>query len=274
MGAAVSLLGDWTAFSLGMVIMLLAASATIHIHKVEIGETIANRRWNPHLTFPTAAISILICVAGYAFYRTSHPKPDETAQLLAAIKEGKAPAALQGRLTYANFEAKLYNCPIKPGVAFGTVVMEATQFPLTIVRIEDKPIVQINRVLGNLTLSQLYLFDEQDQVIASIHDNDFWVKPGYHAVQDTASDLTVFGQNEELLLRVMLINSDLLSVEGKFRYHNKLIEIADRQVTAGHLVIRQECFLNSAITVDADQYEVRTEPSPWWAKPFASTPNN
>ena len=121
-GAAVSLLGDWTAFSLGVVIMLLAAGATIHIHKVEIGEAIAGRKWDPRLTFPAAAIAILVCVAGYAFYRTSHPKPDETAQLLAAIKEGRAPAALQGRLTYANLEAKLYDRAERNAGLYGTVV--------------------------------------------------------------------------------------------------------------------------------------------------------
>jgi hypothetical protein len=238
----------------------------------ELGIFTVKQRHALNLGFGLALV--VVSVGLFIWERADRPKTnaDETAQLLEAIREGRAPAALQGRLTYANLEAKLYNCPIKPGVAFGTVVMEASQFPLTIVKIDRKPIVQVDRVRGNLTLSQLYLFDGQDHVIASIHDTDFWVKPGYHAVQDSPSDLTVFSPSEELLLRVVLINSDLISVEGKLRYHNKLVEIADRQISLGQVRFRETCFPNYSIYIEGDEYGAKPEPAPWFSKPTQTPP--
>ncbi|HZZ69543.1 MAG TPA: hypothetical protein VFE18_15325 [Phenylobacterium sp.] len=168
---------------------------------------------------------------------------------------------LTGTIVPADIEAKLINCDgSHTGVGLGTNFVALSQFPANVLVIDGQPIIQIDRVRGILTIKELRIFDENGVPIASIHDNDFWIKRGVRAVQPFPFVMEVFDKKENMIFRVTYVNNDFLLFSGNFRYGSDLVTIGDKSLKIGRFDFQNACDHDGAFYTDPDHTGIKYIP--------------
>lgn len=104
-------------------------------------------------------------------------------------------------------------------VFLGSNLAWATRMPHTVLMMGGEKMIEINRdSSGNLVVSTLKIFDDRNNIIARIDEEDgFWVENSTRKKRPDPSTLLVFDHTDREVLRIQLINKDSLSVTGTFR---------------------------------------------------------
>lgn len=107
------------------------------------------------------------------------------------------------------------------GVAalYGSNVSVNTTFPHTILEMRGEPMIVIDRDLStkNLVVTALKIFDDRDDVIASIDPDGFWVQNAVRKKRPDEHTLIVYDHNGQQVLKIQFLNPQVISIEGIFR---------------------------------------------------------
>ena len=134
-----------------------------------------------------------------------------------------------GLLTPANEPTPKNACegmPFPPGsltVILGQSVALVTKFPSTVVRIDEVPILSINKTPTGALSVTTDIYDEKDNIVTSIRDNQFLVANDVfeHPRTDPSSLKVVISHKKQTVLDVRYLNPSTLVISGIFRYPGK-----------------------------------------------------
>jgi hypothetical protein len=102
-------------------------------------------------------------------------------------------------------------------VFWGPTVAWSNQMPHTILQMDGKPMLTVDRDRRGLVIKVLRIFDDSNRIIARIDEDGFWVEPSTRKGRPDRSTLVVYDRTDTEVLRMTLLNRKALSVTGVFR---------------------------------------------------------
>jgi len=103
------------------------------------------------------------------------------------------------------------------GVFFGSNVAWTVDQAFDIIRIGDQSLFTVSRTDSNLTITRLQIFDDTNEIIATIDADGFWVKNTSRKKRPDPSTLIVYDKRDQRVLFVRFLNPRALYIEGIFR---------------------------------------------------------
>jgi hypothetical protein len=105
-------------------------------------------------------------------------------------------------------------------------------FPYTVAAIEGRPVLVVSFDNASVILRLLVILDNEGHAIASIRDNKFWVRGGYHAEYDSHS-LAIYTSDDKPIFKVDLVNRCYMTLLGDFKYKgDELLVLPDTITTS------------------------------------------
>ncbi|MBS0220064.1 MAG: hypothetical protein JSR91_04900 [Proteobacteria bacterium] len=132
-------------------------------------------------------------------------------------------------------------------ILFGNNVSWVTKFPHTALTMGGLPLFELQKgERGTLVVGLLRIFDDQDEIIARIDRNGFWVKNTSRKKRPDTHTLVVFDRRDEEVLRIRFLNPNVVSVQGIFR-KGKLrpLRITENAMFLGGIQITNSCMGNA-----------------------------
>ncbi|MDR3560724.1 MAG: hypothetical protein P4N59_04690 [Negativicutes bacterium] len=187
---------------------------------------------------------------------TSGADANEKLDQLLTLFDERVPA-LHGELTPAEEASPPLpqSCPATVPdnalrVYFGSDVGIATQFPVTVLQIGDKPQISFDRSGTNIQISA-EVYSRDKRIIARIHNNKFDINPNnYFRIEQDPHTLTVFDQENDMVLSVHFANAHAVKVTGRFAMPNGrtlLVKDEGALVMPNNISIGGNCFEGVAI---------------------------
>jgi hypothetical protein len=115
-------------------------------------------------------------------------------------------------------------------VLAGSSTFSASAFPYAVVAVDNRPIFVVSMEKGSIVIKLLLLMDKDGIAVASIRDNNFWVKTGYHVDHD-AHSLSFFGSDDGPIFKVDLFSSCAIALEGDFKFSGEELVISQKFIT-------------------------------------------
>jgi hypothetical protein len=180
-----------------------------------------------------------LCVALISFFVVLVANGFETAQQRALRENG-------GLLVPADLPDPPTRCALAPAalhILLGDSTSWTSKFPHSVIRLAGRDLLAIDKTRdGSLSLT-LHLFDDRNDVVASIENNQMWTKHGVRFERPTKHRLVVFDHWDEKVLDIRFINRSTVQVSGTFRYRGRMLKIGDAYMVAlpGGGLIGQTC---------------------------------
>jgi hypothetical protein len=158
-------------------------------------------------------------------------------------------ARLSATLTPRNVETPLIpaTCKVPKGafmIFMGSNLAIAAKMPTTIVRIGGQEMLAIDMSANQrLIIKTLRIFDENNDAVARIEDEDVWTAPSVRHEKPDPSTFVVYDQNNAEVLRISYLNIQAVSVRGQFHGENlPPLVIGDDKVQWGDKTFVDSCF--------------------------------
>ncbi len=115
------------------------------------------------------------------------------------------------------------NCQIPHdafAVYYGTNVSFAKDFPVTILRMADEPMIVVDKDgdSNNLIIRTLRVFDDRNDIIARMDEDGFWVQNTNRKKRPNQSTLIVYDHNDQEALKIRFLNPKAVLIKGIFRH--------------------------------------------------------
>ena len=161
-----------------------------------------------------------------------------------------------GRLVPANDQLPSTKCPTAPqlgdltvffGSAVGWMKPQSGQTSLTVLRIDGRELLRLDRdKVGRLALTG-DVFNKNDDAVVVISKNRFTISDEAFVVDKSSSDLRVTVKHlNETVLQVRYLNKDAVRVSGHFYYHGKdVLAQDDKLVLPNNNIVSDMCSQNS-----------------------------
>jgi len=138
------------------------------------------------------------------------------------------------------------DCKVPKGavmVFLGSNLAIATKMPSTIIQMGDQDMLAIDMDRDHrLTIETLRIFDDQNEAIAQIDDDEFSVAPSVRHVKPDESTFVVYDQHSAEVLRISYLNIQAVSIRGEFRGENlPPLSIGDDKVQLGDRTFVASC---------------------------------
>lgn len=138
------------------------------------------------------------------------------------------------------------DCKVPKGavmVFLGSNLAIATKMPSTVIQMGDQEMLAIDMDADHrLTIKTLRIFDDQNELIAQIGDDEFSVAPSARHVKPDESTLVVYDQHDAEVLRISYLNIRTVSIRGEFRAENlPSLVITDDKVGLGDRTFVVSC---------------------------------
>ena len=141
-------------------------------------------------------------------------------------------------------------------VLFGSNVSINSQFPHVLLRLGGEDMIVINRDAtgGNLKITTLRIFDDRDEIIARIDQNEFWVKNTNRAKRPDEHTLIVYDYHDEQVLKLEFLNPQIVQVEGIFRSSKinpsyAVITPTEMRIMPNRMTLTGNTMINSAADI-------------------------
>ena len=123
-------------------------------------------------------------------------------------------------------------------VFLGTDVAWATFFPHVVLRSGKDELITIDREgdRGPLTIKTLRVYGEEQRVIASIKNSEFWVSPIVRKARPDQISLIVYDERDHEALHIAYLNPHALMITGTFR-HPEITPRVYKVSEAGTLIL-------------------------------------
>jgi len=158
-------------------------------------------------------------------------------------------ARLSATLTPRNVETPLIpaTCKVPKGafmVFMGSNLAIASKMPTTIVQMGGQEMLTVDMsARQRLIIKTLRIFDENNDAIARIEDDDVWAAPSARYEKPDPTTFVVYDQNNAELLRISYLNIQAVSVRGQFHGENlPPLVIGDDKVQWGDKTFVDNCF--------------------------------
>lgn len=136
--------------------------------------------------------------------------------------------------------------PLPPNVAaampdpfiilFGRTVVRAAYLPLVVLKIGQREMlaVDFDDDRRNLLVKTLRIFDDRNDIITRIDDDEVWIKEGNRFKRPDMSSLVIYDHDDAEVLNLKLLNRRALRVKGTFRNPGGLaITVTDDTIKFG-----------------------------------------
>lgn len=104
-------------------------------------------------------------------------------------------------------------------VFYGSNLAWTTEFPHTILRMGNMPMLVIDREpkSSGIMVRVLRIFDDRGDIIARVEDNGFWANGQTRKSRPSPSILKIFDHNDAEVLNLHMLNKESIMVQGIFR---------------------------------------------------------
>lgn len=138
----------------------------------------------------------------------------------------------------------LNNLTIPPNnivLILGRYITYTEIFPFTIIKLDDKPLITINKIKDKLLLSGEF-YSRDRKIVAQITNNKFFINPNnyFRIKRPNYHKLIVIDQENNLVLDVDFVNKSVVNIIGDYYPPNANLSpliINDKFVRFGHLKI-------------------------------------
>ena len=131
-------------------------------------------------------------------------------------------------------------------VLLGSNAAWGGQFPYTLLDMGGTKMLAVDKTAGKsqISINILRIFDDRGNIIARIDEEGFWVAPDMRREKPNRSTLVVHDRADQQALKVELLNSKTLYVEGVFRdRRGRIVRItADELILPGNNIMARSCF--------------------------------
>jgi len=86
---------------------------------------------------------------------------------------------------------------------------------------------------GSVKISLLRVYDDRNNIIVRIDENDFWVDSGVRKRRPDKSTLKIYDHNDDEILNMRFQNKHVVSILGIFRYLGRIIRVTPDLIQAG-----------------------------------------
>ena len=158
------------------------------------------------------ALAVIVICAVLVRYKWRVAEQSELAQNEGVLYPGHDPDPPLPRM-----------CEIPPAplvIYFGPSVAAVDRFPDEVLRIKDKTLLAIDTLpsSGGVAVTQLAVYDDRNDIVASIDKGTFWVRPDCRRKRPNRSTLIVYDHTDTEVLRIRFLNPHVIQVTGLFRY--------------------------------------------------------
>jgi hypothetical protein len=137
---------------------------------------------------------------------------------------------------------------------FGTSVSWFTGNKQTIIQMRGEPMLVVAKDgNGNLTIETLKIFDDQNEIIANVDKDGFWVRNTNRKKRPDPSTLMVYDRKDAEALKIQFLNPRAIIVRGIFRRENvPSVVITDTHVSLGNIRGSHSCFGAAVVNINVD----------------------
>jgi hypothetical protein len=154
-------------------------------------------------------------------------------------------------------------CGARPGsldIIAGHNVISTSKFPFSPFTMYGRSLIVIDKVNDTITVKELHIFDDQGRLIASIHDNKFWILRDpliSHVDKSDKSTLIVYDYKDNTALKLVYINAEALHLDGIFRNDTHIATISESEVNlGGRSHISGDCVFDAAMNLGDSGFDI------------------
>ncbi len=132
-------------------------------------------------------------------------------------------------------------------VYFGTNVAWFNKFPHNILIMKDQKMLVIDKDnSGNIVVSILRIFDDNNNIVARIEYNGFWIAGSTRKKRPNKSQLVVYDHNDDEVLNIKMINKNSITLAGIFRKEGCTpVLINENYLDIGYMKLKENIYSRS-----------------------------
>jgi hypothetical protein len=157
------------------------------------------------------------------------------------------------------------------GIIAGTNAFQFGEGEYSLIYLDGRSIVKVQRIGEKLKLIELHIIDDNQNEIANISNNIFWISPTVRFYHPDSGTLLVNDHKGVEVFGIRYANEQNIFVGGTFNNHGESVEIDSKEMRMrfnsgrSHLDMNHNCFMSLSIIMDQTVHGIGDRPGGYMA---------